>query len=159
MNTSIQLHISLSMLLCRVSQIALYLVFAVCTFTLSMQAQDKTAQIAKGEKIYKSYCQTCHQANGQGLSTVYPPVAGSDWIKSKPKAQIVSSVVNGLNGEITVNGKQFNGVMNPLPANYTDDDAAAVLTYVYNSWGNPGTVVSAADVKAARKKTPSKRGK
>jgi nitrite reductase (NO-forming) len=127
--------------------------------TINVTAQDKAAQIAKGEKIYKTYCLTCHQAKGQGLSGVYPPVAASDYIKTQPKAAIISSVINGLNGAITVNGKPYNGVMNALPSNYTDDDAANVLTFVYNSWGNPGTVVSAAEVKAARAKKTSKRGK
>ena len=120
--------------------------------TASVKAEDKAAQIAKGEKVYKAYCQTCHQANGQGLSTVYPPLAGSDYIKSKPKKEIIKSVTNGLKGEITVNGKKFNGVMVPLPKNYTDDDAANVLTYVYNTWGNPGGVVTVAEVKAVRGK-------
>ncbi len=120
--------------------------------TMPVMAQDKAALMKKGETVYKSYCQTCHQANGQGLSTVYPPLAASDYIKSKPKKEIISSVVNGLNGEITVNGKKFNGVMVALPKNYTDEDAAAAITYVLNSWGNPGGVVSVAEVKAARKK-------
>jgi mono/diheme cytochrome c family protein len=115
-------------------------------------AQDKAALMTKGATVYKGYCQTCHQATGLGLSSVYPPLAGSDYIKNKPKKEIISSVVNGLKGEITVNGKKFNGVMVPLPKNYTDEDAAAVLTYVYNSWGNPGGVVTVAEVKAARKK-------
>jgi mono/diheme cytochrome c family protein len=120
--------------------------------TATSSAQDKATLVAKGEKVYKAYCQTCHQATGQGLSTVYPPLAGSDYIKSKPKKEIISSVVNGLKGEITVNGKKFNGVMVPLPKNYTDEDAAAAITYVYNSWGNPGGTVTVAEVKAARKK-------
>jgi mono/diheme cytochrome c family protein len=120
--------------------------------TATTSAQDKATMAAKGEKVYKAYCQTCHQATGQGLSTVYPPLAGSDYIKSKPKKEIISSVVNGLKGEITVNGKKFNGVMVPLPKNYTDEDAAAAITYVYNTWGNPGGVVTVAEVKAARKK-------
>jgi mono/diheme cytochrome c family protein len=120
--------------------------------TATTSAQDKAALITKGEKVYKAYCQTCHQAAGQGLSTVYPPLAGSDYIKNKPKKEIISSVVNGLKGEITVNGKKFNGVMVPLPKNYTDEDAAAVITFVYNKWGNPGGVVTVAEVKAARKK-------
>ncbi|MFY7997190.1 MAG: c-type cytochrome [Candidatus Kapaibacteriota bacterium] len=120
--------------------------------TASLTAQDKAAQIAKGEKVYKAYCQTCHQANGQGLSTVYPPLAGSDYIKSKPKKEIIKSVVNGLKGEITVNGKKFNGVMVALPKNYTDEDAANVITYVYNTWGNPGGAVTVAEVKALRGK-------
>jgi mono/diheme cytochrome c family protein len=42
--------------------------------------------------------------------------------------------------------------MVPLPKNYTDEDAAAAITYVYNTWGNPGGVVTVAEVKAARKK-------
>jgi mono/diheme cytochrome c family protein len=120
--------------------------------TATTSAQDKATMVAKGEKVYKAYCQTCHQATGQGLSTVYPPLAGSDYIKSKPKKEIISSVVNGLKGEITVNGKKFNGVMVPLPKNYTDEDAAAAITYVYNTWGNPGGTVTVAEVKAARKK-------
>jgi mono/diheme cytochrome c family protein len=120
--------------------------------TATTSAQDKATLVAKGEKVYKAYCQTCHQATGQGLSTVYPPLAGSDYIKSKPKKEIISSVVNGLKGEITVNGKKFNGVMVPLPKNYTDEDAAAAITYVYNTWGNPGGTVTVAEVKAARKK-------
>ncbi len=132
--------------------------FLVLTITLAIgstattSAQDKATLVAKGEKVYKAYCQTCHQATGQGLSTVYPPLAGSDYIKSKPKKEIISSVVNGLKGEITVNGKKFNGVMVPLPKNYTDEDAAAAITYVYNTWGNPGGTVTVAEVKAARKK-------
>ncbi|MDW8219096.1 MAG: cytochrome c [Bacteroidota bacterium] len=111
-------------------------------------AQNK----ANGEKVYKAYCATCHQANGQGLSTVYPPLANSDYIKSKPKKEIISSVVNGLKGEITVNGKKYNGVMVALPKNYTDQDAADVLTYIYNSWGNPGGTVTVQEVKAVRGK-------
>mgnify|MGYP005867415555 CR=1 FL=1 len=118
-------------------------------------AQDK-AVMAKGEKVYKEYCQTCHQANGQGLPPVYPPVAKSDYIKNKPKKDVISSVVNGLQGEITVNGKKYNGVMVALPSKYTDDDAAAVLTYVYNTWGNPGGAVTAAEVKAVRGKADAK---
>lgn len=109
-------------------------------------AQDK----AKGEKTYKAYCQTCHQANGQGTPGVYPPLAKSDYLTSQSKEKVIQSVVFGLSGEITVNGKKFNGVMNPLPSNYTEKDVADVVTYVYGSWGNSGTSVSEADVKAAK---------
>lgn len=113
------------------------------------------ATMERGAKVYKAYCSTCHQANGQGLSTIYPPLAKSDWLKNNPKEKVIESVVFGLKGPITVNGKKYNGVMNPLPSNYTDEDIAAVITYVYNSWGNPGTVVTVDDVrkvKAARGK-------
>jgi mono/diheme cytochrome c family protein len=131
------------------------LVAAVFFSSSFVFAQDK-AVMEKGAKVYKEYCQTCHQANGQGLPPVYPPLAKSDYIKNKPKKEIISSVVNGLQGEITVNGKKYNGVMVALPKNYTDEDAAAVLTYVYNTWGNPGGTVTVAEVKAVRGKADPK---
>jgi nitrite reductase (NO-forming) len=123
----------------------------IFAFSVAAQAQDKTAMMTKGEKVYKAYCQTCHQANGQGLSTVYPPVANSDYIKANGVKDVIKGVMWGRTGPMTVNGKQFNGVMNPIPANYTDEDIAAVVTYVMNSWGNPGGVTTVEDVKKVRK--------
>ncbi|MBX7156700.1 MAG: cytochrome c [Bacteriodetes bacterium] len=122
------------------------LLVAGLVFAISLSAQDK----ANGQKVYNEYCKTCHQDGGKGLSTVYPPLAGSDYIKTKPKPEVIKSVVNGLKGEITVNGKKFNGVMAPLPAKYDDKAVADVLTFVYNSWGNPGGTITPADVKKAR---------
>lgn len=112
---------------------------------------DKTALMKRGQAVYSEYCKTCHQANGQGLSTVYPPLAGSDYVKTKGAKVVTDNVVNGLKGAITVNGKKFNNVMTPLPAKYTNADAAAVITFVLNSWGNNGGIVSEADVKKVRK--------
>lgn len=130
------------------------LITAAVMVAVAIAGADK-ATMDRGAKVYKGYCSTCHQANGQGLSTIYPPLAKSDWFKNTPKEKVIEAVVYGLKGPITVNGKKFNGVMNPLPSNYKDEDIAAVITYVYNSWGNPGTVVTVADVqkvKAARGK-------
>lgn len=117
----------------------------------STTAAPDQAAMAKGAKVYKSYCATCHQPAGQGLSTVYPPLAKSDYLTKKSKSDVIRSVVFGLSGKIQVNGKNFNSVMSPLPGNYSNDDVAAVLTYVYNSWGNAGGAVTAADVAAAKK--------
>jgi len=127
---------------------------AVMTVAIALTGADQ-ATMDRGAKVYKGYCSTCHQANGQGLSTIYPPLAKSDWLKNTPKEKVIEAVVYGLKGPITVNGKKYNGVMNPLPTNYKDEDIAAVITYVYNSWGNPGTVVTVADVQ----KVKAERGK
>lgn len=123
-------------------KVAVLLLAAIITFG-TVSASDKV----KGKKVYDEYCKTCHQANGQGLGTVYPPLAKSDYLKNTPKAQIIKEVVNGKSGKIKVNGKEYNGVMAPMPAKYTAEDIANVLTYVYASWGNAGTVVTAAEVK------------
>ena len=113
-------------------------------------APDK-AIMTRGEKVYKGYCMTCHQANGNGMGTIYPPLAKSDYLTQKSKSDVIRAVVFGLSGKIKVNGKNYNGVMTPMPGNYTNDDIAAVMTYIYNSWGNKGGAVTAADVVAAKK--------
>jgi nitrite reductase (NO-forming) len=127
-------------------------IIMMISLTTVGSAQDKAALMAKGQKVYNEYCKTCHQANGQGLGTVYPPLAKSDYLKNTPMAQIIKEVVNGKSGKIKVNGKEYNGVMAPLPKKYTDEDIAGVITYVYNSWGNSGPVVKPADVKKHKKK-------
>jgi nitrite reductase (NO-forming) len=125
--------------------------FAVVS-TVGTAAPDKAALMKRGQAVFNEYCKTCHQANGQGLGTVYPPLAKSDYLKNTPMPQIIKEVVNGKSGKLKVNGKEYNGVMAPLPKKYTDDDIASVITYVYNSFGNSGPVVSAADVKKHKKK-------
>ena len=120
---------------------------AVSLVTVDLVAQDKAALMTRGAKVYNEYCKTCHQATGQGLGTVYPPVAKSDYLKTAKKEQVIKDVVLGKSGKLKVNGKDYNGVMVPLPTKYTNEDAAAVITYVYNSFGNTGPVVTVADVK------------
>jgi len=121
-------------------------------FTTSSMAQDKAAMMTRGKKVYEEYCKTCHQPTGMGLGTVYPPLAKSDYLKKTPLATVIKEVVNGKAGKVIVNGKEYNGVMAPLPKKYTDEDIAGVLTYVYNSFGNSGPVVKTSDVAKNKKK-------
>lgn len=147
------LTLTLSYLTMIKSVIGAVLVAAVTiATTFDAPAQDKAASMTRGQKVYNEYCKTCHQANGQGLGAVYPPLAKSDYLTKTPMPQIIKEVVNGKSGKIKVNGKEYNGVMAPMPKKYTDEDIAGVLTYVYNSWGNKGPVVTVADVKKHKKK-------
>jgi nitrite reductase (NO-forming) len=85
-------------------------------------------------------CFVCHQPEGQGVVGQIPPLAGSDYLAAD-KERAVRTVLQGLSGEITVLGKKYNGIM--IPLNYLgDDEIANVVTYVRNSWGNTGDVVS-----------------
>jgi len=60
----------------------------------------------------------------------------------------IDVVLNGLTGEITVNGAQFNSIM--TKQDLTDEEIANVLTYVYNSWGNSKKEVTTSMVGARR---------
>lgn len=56
---------------------------SVMVFSVSdMNAQD----VANGKKVYEGYCKTCHQANGQGMPKIYPPLAKSDYTLIKRPA-------------------------------------------------------------------------
>ncbi len=110
-------------------------------------------QIAAGKALFAGTCSACHQPEGQGLAPVFPPLAGSDWLKTKPKDEIIGIALNGLSGPVKVNGADFNSVMTPM-SHMTDDDLANILTYVYNSWGNPGGAVSKDEVAKVRAATP-----
>lgn len=105
-------------------------------------------QSAAGKQLFAGTCSVCHQANGEGIPNVFPPLAKSDYLNKGSKAAI-DAVLHGVSGKITVNGKDYNSVMPPMNQ-LNDDEIANILTYVYGSWGNAGARVTAAEVKAAR---------
>ena len=129
-------------------------VLAIAVLVLGFGAlQFASAQnVANGKKVYTEYCKTCHQDNGQGLGTVYPPLSKSDYIKKTDKTTLLREIIFGKSGKVKVNGKEYNGVMTPLPSKYTEQNIADVVSYVFASFGNSKGNVSIADVKAAKKK-------
>ncbi|WP_162416020.1 copper-containing nitrite reductase [Cyclobacterium roseum] len=105
-------------------------------------------QIAAGKKLYMQACFACHQTDGQGVPNAFPPLADADYLNADPE-RAIDVLLNGLSGEITVNGKNYNSIM---PAQQlTNEEVANVLTYVYHSWGNNGTVISPEMVQSRRK--------
>jgi mono/diheme cytochrome c family protein len=105
-------------------------------------------KLANGKKVYEKTCQTCHMVDGKGVPNTFPPLAGSDFFATD-KMKMVSNIVNGIKGEITVNGAKYNTEMPKQIV--TDQEAADVATYVLNSFGNAGGEVSVEEVQAAKK--------
>jgi nitrite reductase (NO-forming) len=116
----------------------------------------KEQQIAAGAVLFKGTCSVCHQDNGAGLPDVFPPLAKSDYLLKDPK-HAIEVALNGLSGKITVNGKTYDSVMPPM-SQLNDDEIANILTYVLNSWGNDGGVVSKEQVQAVRANTKRTEG-
>lgn len=97
---------------------------------------------ALGSEVFHrdAHCATCHQPTGEGLLNIYPPLKGSPWV-SGSEERLIKLTLNGLYGKIEVNGKVFDtarGVppMTPFGSLLKDNELAAVLTFVRNSWGN-----------------------
>jgi nitrite reductase (NO-forming) len=110
-------------------------------------------QVKAGQALFAGTCSTCHQATGEGLEGVFPPLAKSSYIAADPK-KMVDVILHGLSGPVTVNGKDYNSVMPPM-TQLTDDEIANISTYVLNSWGNPGGKIDKAEVAQRRKAAPA----
>ena len=103
-----------------------------------------------GKALFSANCITCHQANGQGIPGQYPPLAGSDIVLGPALNHTIAIVLKGLQGPVTVKGQAFNNAMQPWEGQYTDQQLAAILTYVRSDWGNNGSPVTADMVKQIR---------
>ena len=116
----------------------------------------------KGKAIYArdGYCNTCHQPDGKGLSASgFPPIAGTPWVTGS-KERLIKLVLNGLHGPIEVLNQKYGGQvpMTPFRGLLNDEEVAAVITYVRNSFGNKASVVSGEEVQKVREATKGKSG-
>lgn len=102
----------------------------------------------RGAKVYRNQCAQCHQADGNGVLGVYPPLVSSNWVTGHP--QVVSRIlINGLNGPIVVKGSNYNGNMPAFGSSglaLSDKDIAGVITYIRQEWGNSASDVTVATI-------------
>jgi mono/diheme cytochrome c family protein len=113
-------------------------------------------RIGKEVFLRDAHCVTCHQANGQGMPGVYPPLAGSDWLDDEER--FIKLTLKGLWGPIEVAGQHFDpskGVppMMGFGEMLNDIELAAVLSYVRQSFGNDGELVTGESVRKVREAT------
>lgn len=108
---------------------------------LSLRSQQYFVQ---GEKLYATHCSNCHQKDGSGLGLLYPPVNKSDFMDENFD-KVVCLMKYGMEGEVYVNGKQYNKTMPGIPT-LTDLEITEIATYIYNKWGNRRDSISLQEV-------------
>ena len=97
--------------------------------------------VTRGEQVYAKICVTCHAAAGEGNPALKAPaLAGSKVMTGAEEAPI----------DVVLNGRP-NTAMAPFAKQLSDSEIAAVVTFARNSWGNKGSDVQPAEVKARRK--------
>lgn len=109
---------------------------------------DPNAKV-DGAAVFAGNCAACHQASGQGLPGVFPPLAGSEWVTGSAST-VTQIVLHGLSGPLTVRGQNYQGAM-PAFAQLKDAELAAVISHVRGAWGNTAGAITAAEVAEARK--------
>ncbi|MDT8450868.1 MAG: cytochrome D1 domain-containing protein [Wenzhouxiangellaceae bacterium] len=129
---------------------------AFASVACGQQAEVHQAEAAKGaatgaeasEAVYQANCAACHQPNGQGLPGAFPPLAGNSNIQENPEI-IIENILAGKQGEITVKGQTYNGVMPPMQ-HLTNEQIAQAANFVLTSWGNDGGTVTVEQVAEKR---------
>ena len=107
-----------------------------------------TGEFTGGEKIYYTYCSTCHQQDGRGATGRFPPLNGTEWVIGD-KERLINIILNGMEGSMEVNGEVYNGVM-PQHSFLSDEEVADVLTYIRTNFGNDAGEIKAEEVKKLR---------
>ena len=87
-----------------------------------------------GKSIYNDFCLRCHLSQGEGVEGIYPPLAKSDYLFKNIKQSIIAVKLGGIDGDIIVNGKKYEGYMENM--GLYSDEVADVMNYILNSWGN-----------------------
>lgn len=122
----------------------LFTLLALAPSLLWSQAQPA------GADLYRQYCAACHGQEGRGIAKVFPPLAGSDFIQNQ-RSKALRAPLEGLRGDLTVNGEKYNGWMPPVTL--TDGQVADVFNYVFSQWGNRYQPTTATEIAALRAQT------
>ncbi|MEX2344565.1 MAG: PVC-type heme-binding CxxCH protein [Balneolaceae bacterium] len=116
----------------------------------------------KGREIYlrDGFCGTCHQPDGNGLTAAgFPPLSETRWVTGN-EDRLIKLTLRGLAGPIEVLGREYPGdvPMTPFGGMLDNEEVAAVLTYVRNSFGNNASPVSPEKVEEIRSAISDKNG-
>ena len=103
------------------------------------------ARFDAGRVVYQTLCQACHQPNGRGLEKVAPPLIGSEFALASTASIPIRIVLNGKEGTVAL--------MPPLGAGLSDEQIAAVLTYIRREWGHTASPIDPVAVTQTRKET------
>jgi len=108
---------------------------------------EQQKRFAQGQEVYSNLCVACHQPDGRGREKIAPTLVGSRYVVGD----------SGVSTRIVLSGKEGpTGLMPPLGASLSDDQIAAVLTYIRREWGHTASAVAPSDVKEVRGMTSSR---
>lgn len=115
----------------------------------STTAPESSLLLTLGQTVYADKCASCHGAKGLGKPPHYPPLAGNQSIQMASAVNPIRMVLNGGFPPGT-KGNPMPFGMPPFAQSLSDDEVAAVVTYIRVAWGNHGTAVSATEANALR---------
>ncbi|MES2104037.1 MAG: cytochrome c [Pseudomonadota bacterium] len=117
---------------------------------ISQSEQQHNEMVLKaGAELYKTHCMDCHQAGGEGVANAYPPLKDNHKLMTSSVANPVRMVLAGGFAPATAGNPRPYG-MPPFGPKLSDEEIAAVVSYIRNSWGNQAPMVSSPEVNKYR---------
>ncbi|MBF7054030.1 cytochrome c [Halomonas sp. KAO] len=120
------------------------------------QASAVAPSTQNGRQLFIANCSTCHQNNGAGIAKAVPPLVGSRYVMAAPEVP-VNILLFGIQGEISVAGDTYNGRMPTFGHDLDNEQIAAVVNHVRNSWGNQASSIDASFVDEQRQRSIGRR--
>jgi nitrite reductase (NO-forming) len=128
--------------------VIVFWIFNLIAIHLSGQdAFDLGKSIEQGREIYNGQCASCHMPKGEGIPTIYPPLAKADFLMNETEKS-VAMILQGGSEEIAVNGINYNGVMPNF--SLSDKEVSDVMNNIRNTWGNKGEAIKPGQIKKIR---------
>lgn len=109
------------------------------------------AAMARGAKVYEQHCAACHGDQGRGEPGAFPALAGNRAVTLADPTNLVRVVLQGGYLPATAGNPRPHG-MPPFQQVLSDEDIAAVTTFVRNQWGNQAAGVGTIEVYRARER-------
>ncbi len=131
----------------KLTTIRLYLCLAFIVIASMGCLGEPSQSFQQGEKLYKTYCVACHGIKGAGV--LYPKSAlNNDALVTGDPNKLIAVILLGREGA---------GIMPGWKMTLTDQDVAAVATYIRQAWSNRAGPVNPPLVQGIRVKgTPAK---
>jgi mono/diheme cytochrome c family protein len=104
-------------------------------------APESSLLMSFGQTVYATHCASCHATDGRGMPPDYPPLASNPSIQTQSAVNPIRMVLNGGFPPGTAGNPMPYG-MPPFAQTLSDDEVAAVVTYIRAAWGNRGSPVS-----------------
>jgi mono/diheme cytochrome c family protein len=117
--------------------------------TTPASAEPRVA--AAGEALYVDDCAACHRGDGQGVAAMFPALKGDSMVQSADPTTVLRLILNGGQA-VATDARPTPFAMPAFGWKLSDDETAAVATYVRNAWGNAAAPVDAAQVRRLREK-------
>jgi mono/diheme cytochrome c family protein len=96
------------------------------------------ALIEMGRTLYTSNCAPCHQPNGEGNLSTFPALNRNAFVTVSDPTGVIDTVLHGRQ------------LMPAFASTLSDQEVAAVISYIRSAWNNQAPVVEASQVRQVR---------